>query len=130
MAFFPSLPAVTYAKDTPLCKAPLAVRHILETEGPDVIKANYITIEQFTSDGCGMSNYFYPPLTQEAFSIAAKVCQAEPAWPSGIQMGGDHITEGRQEGDEGQEVSYDALRTDLPASAVATRLAHTIQRQP
>ena len=47
------LPAVTYAKDTPLCKAPLAVRHILETEGPDVIKANYITIEQFTSDGCG-----------------------------------------------------------------------------
>ena len=47
------LPAVTYAKGTPLCKAPLAVRHILETEGPDVIKANYITIEQFTSDGCG-----------------------------------------------------------------------------
>ena len=51
---FPSLPAVTYAKDTPLCKAPLAVRHILETEGPDVIKANYITIDEFTSDGCGM----------------------------------------------------------------------------
>ena len=47
------LPAVTYAKGTPLCKAPLAVRHILETEGPDFIKANYITIEQFTSDGCG-----------------------------------------------------------------------------
>ena len=44
-------------------------------------------------------------------------------------MGEDHITEGRQEGDEGQEVSYDALRTDLPASAVATRFAHTIQRQ-
>ena len=54
MAFFPSLPAVTYAKDTPLCKAPLAVRHLLETEGPDVIKANYITIDEFTSDGCGM----------------------------------------------------------------------------
>ena len=47
------LPAVTYAKGTPLCKAPLAVRHILETEGLDFIKANYITIEQFTSDGCG-----------------------------------------------------------------------------
>ena len=47
------LPAVKYARGTPLCKAPLAVRHILETEGPDVIKANYITIEQFTSDGCG-----------------------------------------------------------------------------
>ena len=28
-------------------------------------------------------------------------------------MGEDHITEGRQEGDEGQEVSYDVLRTDL-----------------
>ena len=55
MAFFPSLPAVTYAKDTPLCKAPLAVRHILETEGPDVIKANYITIDEFTSDGCSPS---------------------------------------------------------------------------
>ena len=48
------LPAVTYAKGTPLCKAPLAVRHILETDGPDLIKANYITIEQFTSDGCGI----------------------------------------------------------------------------
>ena len=50
---FHYLPAVTYARGTPLCKAPLAVRHILETEGPDFIKANYITIEQFTSDGCG-----------------------------------------------------------------------------
>ena len=54
-AFFKQwhLPAVTYARGTPLRKAPLAVRHILETDGPDLIKANYITIEQFTSDGCG-----------------------------------------------------------------------------
>ena len=47
------LPAVTYARGTPLRKAPLAVRHILETDGPDLIKADYITIEKFTSDGCG-----------------------------------------------------------------------------
>ena len=130
MAFFPSLPAVTYAKDTPLCKAPLAVRHILETEGPDVIKANYITIDEFTSDGCGMVSSILRLITQEAFSIAPKVCQAEPAWPSGIQMGGDHITEDRQEGDEGQKGDAGQEVTDLPASAVATRLAHTIQRQP
>ena len=53
MAILSYLPAVTYAKGTPLRNAPLAVRHILETEGPDVIKAHFITIEKFTSDGCG-----------------------------------------------------------------------------
>ena len=85
---------------------------------------------------------FSPSFAQEAFCIAAKVCQAEPAWPSGIQRG----EEGRQEGDEGQEVSYDALRTDLPtpssvscgdatcshhpASAVATLYAPTCPHLP
>ena len=45
-------------------------------------------------------------------------------------MGGDHITEDRQESDEGQKGDAGQEVTDLPASAVATRLAHAIQRHP